>query len=79
METEKLHATYIIKVKFRRNPPQATLETYNKNTPTFDDVQQEEFLALLRNFKITFDRTGTTTAPGWINYLHTMLRGTSLR
>ena len=46
---------------------------------TFEDGQPEEFLALLRNFKISIDVTGMTTDSGRVNYLHTMLRGTRLR
>ena len=68
VETEELHATHTIKVNIRRNPSQATLETYKINMSTFDGSQLDEFLALLRNFKITIDRTCMT-----------MLRGTSLK
>ena len=39
----------------------------------------EEFLALLRNFKIVIDRTGTTFPSGYINYLRTILHGEILR
>ena len=46
---------------------------------TFDDVKPEEFLSLLRNFKIWIDGTGTTTPSGRINYVRTMLRGKALR
>ena len=78
-ELEELHATHIIKVNIRRNPSQATSETYNMNISTFDDGQPEEFLVLLRKFKIAIDGIGTTTPTGWINYLRMMLRGKSLR
>ena len=40
----------------RRNPSQATSETYNMNMYTFDNGPAEEFLALLRKFKIMIDR-----------------------
>ena len=56
-----MHATHIIKFKMQRNPSQAISEIYNMNTSNFDDGQLEEFFALLRNFKIAIDRTGTTT------------------
>ena len=49
------------------------------NISTFDDDQPEEFLALLRNFKIAIGGTGTTTPTGRIGYLRTMLLGKSLR
>ena len=54
-------------------------ETYKLNISTFDDGQPEEFLSLLRNFKIAIDVTGMTTGSGWINYLSTMICVTSLR
>ena len=37
---------------------------YKVNMYTFNDGQPEEFLALLRNWKITTDRTGTTSPSG---------------
>ena len=46
---------------------------------TFKDGQPEEFLYLLKNFKIAIDGTGTTTTSGWINYLRTMLHVKALR
>ena len=45
----------------------------------FDYGQPEEFLSLLRNFKIATDGAGTTTPSGIIDYLRTMLRGHVLR
>ena len=47
--------------------------------PTFDDGQPEELPVLLRKWKIATDRTGTTSPSGLINYLRTLLRGSSLR
>ena len=32
-----------------------TSKTFNTNMPTSEDVQQEEFLALLMNFKTAID------------------------
>ena len=46
---------------------------------TFNDGQQEEFLSLLRNFKIAINGTGTTTPSVRITYLRTMLSGQALR
>ena len=43
------------------------------NMFTFDGVQPEELLALLRNFKIAIDGIGTTTPTGRINYLLTIV------
>ena len=54
-------------------------ETYNINMSTFKDVQPEEFLVLLKNFRIAIYGTGTTSPLGKINYLHTMLSGEALR
>ena len=45
---------------------------------TFKNGQPEEFLALLNNFKIVIDGTGTTSVKGRINYLHRMLRAEAL-
>ena len=45
----------------RRNTSSEASETHNTNMNTFDDVQPEEFLSLLKNFKIATDGTGTTT------------------
>ena len=54
-------------------------EAYKINISTFDDGQPEEFLSLLRNFKIAIDVTGMTTGSGRMNYLRTMICVTSLR
>ena len=45
----------------------------------FDKIKPEEFLALLINWKIATDGTGTTSPSGHINYLFTLLSGSSLR
>ena len=71
--------THIIKVKIRINPSSAASETYKVNMDTFNDCQPEEFLSLLRNFKIVTDGTGTTSPSGQINYLCTMLRGQAFK
>ena len=52
-------------------------ETYNIHMYTFNDSQPEEFLPLLRNSKIVTDSTSTTSASGRINYLRTLLCGSS--
>ena len=59
----------IIKFKMRRNPTSAISETYNINISMFEDGQPEEFLALLNNFSIAIDGTGTTSPSGRINYV----------
>ena len=78
LEVDDERINYIIKAKMRRNPQLAASKTYNINMNTFYDRQKEEFLLLLKNFKIEIDGTGTTTPSGWINYLHMMLRGKAL-
>ena len=75
---EEQKASNIIKVKIRRNLSQVTSETYKVNIYTFDDVQLEEFLMLLRNWKIATDITGTNSPSVWINDLCTLLCGSSL-
>ena len=79
LEVDDDRTTHIINVNMRRNPSSAASKTYNVNMNTFDDGQPEEFLSHLRNFKIAIDGTRTTTPPGWIKYLRTMLRGQALR
>ena len=49
------------------------------NVSTFDDGQPEEFLALLRNFKISIGGTVKTTPTVRINYLYKILCGKILR
>lgn len=66
-------------VRILEKPLTTASETCKINKSTFDYGQPEELLVLLRNFQIEIDGTGTTTASGRINYLHTMIRGTSLR
>ena len=73
------HSSHILKVKTRRNLASATLETYRFKMAVFKKVQPEELLGFLKNFKKAIDGTGTTTVAGWINHLHTMLRGGKLQ
>ena len=49
------------------------------NISNFNDVKPEEFIKLMRNFKIAIDGTGRNSPSGRVKYLHTMLRGASLR
>ena len=58
-ELEEQKASNVIRVKIPRNPSQTVSETYKVNVYTFDEVQPEEFLALLRYWKIATDRTGS--------------------
>ena len=51
---------------------------YNTNMSNLNDVQPEEFLALVSNLKIAIDGTGTNMTTGRIIYIRTMLRGQSL-
>ena len=73
LEVGYYFTTQIIKVKMRRNLSLAASEIYNINMNTFYDGQLEEFLSLLRKFKIAIDGTETTTPSGRINYLRMML------
>ena len=68
-------ATNIIKDEIFRNTSQATSETNKVNRYTFNNGQPEELLALLKNWKIATDVTGTTLSSGQIKYLRTLLRG----
>ena len=69
----------ILKINMRQNSSDAALETYELNIVTFEHGQPEEFLQLMKNFKREVERTGTTTAVGKINHLHTLLRGEELK
>ena len=77
-ELEEQKARKTIKVNIWRNSYKAAPLTYKVNRYTFEDVQPEEFPALLRNWKIATDRTGKTSTSGRINYLRTLLCGASL-
>ena len=79
MEPEEIHTPHTIKVKVCRKPSQSPLKTNKINISTFPDIQPEEFLALMINFKTTINVTVMNTASGRIYYLRTMLCGTSLR
>ena len=79
LELKYEHAIYTLKVKMKRKSIPSASETYNMNISMFNDGQPDEFLALLNNFKIEIDGTGTTSPPGRINYLLTMLCGQALR
>ena len=79
VDLEEERASNIIKVKMRRNPALAASETYELKMATFENGQPEEFLALLKNFKIAINGTGTTSVAGWINYLRTILRAEALK
>ena len=77
-ESEEQKARKTIKVNIWRNSSKATPLTYKVIRYTFEDFQPEEFPALLRNWKIATDRTGKTSTSGRINYLRTLLCGSSL-
>ena len=62
-----------------QKPSDADSEACELKIVTFEIGQPEEFLHLMNNFKRSVDRTGTTTAVGKINYVHTLLRGEALR
>ena len=63
----------------QRNPDFSASETYKLKMATFKNVQPEEFIALLNNFKIKINGTGTMSVEVWIHYLRTMLHVESLR
>ena len=74
-ELKEERASNTIKIKMQRKPAMAMLEPYNINMSMFEDRQPEEFLALLKNFSIAIDGTGTTSPSGRIKYLRMMLCG----
>ena len=46
---------------------------------TFDDDQTEEFLVLMKKWKISTDRTGMTSTSGQITYLCMLLHVENLK
>ena len=44
----------------------------------FEYIQPKYFLKMMKNFKTEIGRIRTTTAPGGIRFLSTLLRGKSL-
>ena len=79
LELKYEHAIYTLKVKMKRKSIPSASETYNMNISMFNDGQPDEFLALLNNFKIEIDGTGTTSPSGRITCLRNMLCGQALR
>ena len=59
----------------RQDPASAASETYKLKLQMFENGKPEEFLQLMKDFKAVTDGTGTTSAPGKIPFLRTMLRG----
>ena len=51
---------------------------YELKMSLFDNVDIEEFLMFIKNFKITLEASGTLSANAKFQYLHTPLRGESL-
>ena len=78
LELDRERAIQIIKVNIQRNPTSAASEIYNINMSTFNNGQTEEFLALLKNFKIVVYGTGMTSLSCQINYIRAMLHGQAL-
>ena len=63
----------------RQDPSSATSKTYELKFPMFENGKPEEFLQMMKDFKIVTDRTGTTSATKNIHFLRTMLREEALR
>ena len=76
---EEERVSNIIKVNNRRNLDSDTYDTYKLKMAMFENYQPEEFLALLNNFRIEINGTGTTSFSGRIKYIRTMLNVESLR
>ena len=68
----------IFKINMHRNPASAMFNTYELKISMFNTCKPEEFLVLMKNFKAAIDGKLTTSAPGIINYLCTILRGEAL-
>ena len=57
----------------RQDPASAASKTYKLKVQTFENGKPEEFLQMMKEFKTGTDGTGTTYAPGNIQFLRTML------
>ena len=79
LSSRKVEEFNIIKIKMRRYPESSTSETYELKDPTFENDKPEEFLYIMKDSKTATDRTGTTFTTRKIQFLHTILRGESLR
>ena len=62
-----------------RYPASDASKTYKLKVQTFENDKPEEFLQMMKDFKTGIDGTGTTSAPGKIEFLRTMLCGEALR
>ena len=62
-----------------RNPASYTSKTYELKIDTFKKGRPEELLKIMNNFNTSIDGTGTISAYGRINYLHTLLCGEALK
>ena len=58
----------IIKIKMRQDPASATSNIYELKVQTFENGKPEEFLHMMKDFKIGIDGTGNTCATGKINF-----------
>ena len=63
----------------RRYRASAASETYKLKVQTIENGEPEEFLQMMKDFKTNIDGTGTTSAPGKIEFRRTMLCGEALR
>ena len=77
--SENLEEYNIIKINMRQDLASATSNTYELKVQTLENGKPEEFLKMMKEFKTTTDRTGTTPATSKFQFIRAMLRGDYLR
>ena len=68
-----------VKLKLYRDPSSSTSDLYEFIMSLFDHDKPEEFLFIVRNFKMTLATTVTLETDAKVQYLHTLVRGGALR
>ena len=63
----------LINIKMCQYPASAAFETYKLKVQTFENGKPEDFHQKIQDFKTGTDGTGTTSTPGNIQFLRTML------
>ena len=68
-----------VKNKWHRDPASENSDPYRFRMDLFDNGDPEEFLLFIQYFNMTLEASGTLNYGAKIQYLHTLVRGESLR
>ena len=77
--TKYLSRCETVNINMSQNPLAANSEMYKIKIAIFENVQPEEFFALLKNFKTSIDGTGTMLEAGKINCIRYLSLGGVIR